>query len=1176
MKISHRIILVNLIIVAIVLGSAAIAFYSIMYNTLTSQQSQNLINSTRNFVFTFRSLIDDTNEEFLSLKDKKNELMFRSPVFAGTLNDFFLEASPQNEKEIIRYAAKSIVNIPQHFTIEEFTKLNPYARIESYIDNTGSILYYGKIISGETLNNLAQRIGSDIALIWDNFTVEVTNPSVNLQYSILLTKAYKALKQKSDFEVFSSEGENTDLIATVVKLDEQQRVGNNLAFLIFKSHNEASDLRSTLRNILILIGFVGIILALILSYVLTHRLRIRIAELSDATAKTSAGNFKTRMQVNSNDEIGKLSEAFNIMLDELEKNQKAKNEYSDFITMINQSASLNEIANAALVKIINTCGFLIGALYLVEGDKTKLICAYGVSDVDQSKERDQLYKRIILTKEPIEINDNTSLPILKTGVAEVKINYLYVLPVIYSNKVIAILELASTGKPTDEAKEYLSKIQEQLAIGLTNANALAQLENFVNELKTLNEEYQKQNLQIKKQNEILVDLSNELKQKAEELAIQKERAEESTMLKSQFLASMSHELRTPMNSILGLTELILEKSALTGKNKERLEVVLNSGKRLMSLINDILDLSKIEAGKMEIKEEEVLLEEIIEEVSATIKPLAYEKNLDFNILRKCNTRVIVSTDKGRIAQILINLLGNAIKFTHSGKTELTVSFTQDKWLKFSVSDTGIGISKDHQKLIFEEFRQIDGSASRKYGGTGLGLAISKKIIDLMGGKIWVDSDEGLGSTFTFAVPVNQTTSENQKSKAAINTEALRKNINNPILIIDSNSESRSELNIFLKSNGYDVILAEDGKSGISIAKEKQPFIIALDVVLHDQDGWSVLKELKSDPATKDIPVIIMSIIGDKNISRGQGAFEYFLKPISYNRFIGILKQLELLAKHPINKILLVDDDELEFEKLKREFSNYDVVLDFIQDSETAFDKIIVNTPDLIILDLIMPKYDGTSLLQQLKSDSRTRHIPVIIGTAKNITEEEKSLLSSLADSIVIKGEEHLKQILNFIKDRIFKRQYEEKKNYSDFGTDKDNAVNYIEFEDSHEYLGEVLIVDDDADTLFTINEMVLAAGCKTYTANSGIECLNLLKKYKPDLILLDIMMPEMDGFQVLKNIRSIQEFTDIPVYAVTARAMTGDKEVILRQGFNDYISKPVNSKTLIKKIKQFFTNIKTV
>jgi two-component system chemotaxis sensor kinase CheA len=929
MKISHRIILVNLIIVAIVLGSAAIAFYSIMYNSLSSQQSKNIISSTRNFLFSYRSFLNDIDEEFLNKKNINSNQLFEKSSLHGSVNDFFLEATSANLKEIIRYSAKEFVSIPkENFTIDEFLKSNPYAIIHSFKLESGIVYYFGKIINATYLDDFAQRIGADITLILDNFPAEVSNSSSNSQNIFLLSKAFNDLKNKGDFEVFQGETDAADIIATMYKLEKPSDIGNNISFLIFKSNSEATYLRETLRNILILIAIVGIILALILSYLLTHKLRQRISDLNYATSQTTAGNFDTRIKIQEDDEIGKLGKAFNIMLDELEKNQRAKNEYSDFITLINQNASLNEISNAALKKIIDTCGFVVGALYSIDEGEVSLICSHGLSQQVPNQEQSEIFKKIISSKEPIEIASGHLLPTIKTGTVELNISHLLLIPILYNNKVIAILELASIDDLTEEAREYLAKIKEQLAIGITNAKAVVQLENFVGELKKLNDEYQRQNLQITKQNETLLELSNQLKIKAEELALQKEKAEESTKLKSQFLASMSHELRTPMNSILGLTELILEKAQLEGKNKEWLEVVLNNGKRLMSLINDILDLSKIESGKMEIRDENILLEEMIEEVSSTIRPLAFEKGLKFNVQRKCNTRFVINTDRARVTQVLINLLGNAIKFTEKGKIELIISLTADKLLKFSVNDTGIGISPENQKLIFEEFRQLDGTTTRKYSGTGLGLAICKKTIDLLNGRLWVESIEGKGSIFSFTLPIHF---------------------------------------------GYD--------------RKKE-----------------------------------------------------FGKPIN----------LDVFSKNAENSLSSYEQNEIDLEK------------------------------------------------NILLEDSTTN------------------------------------------------------------------------------YRGEILIVDDDPDTLFTINEIVQSTGCKTFTSTSGIDCLKLLDNIHPDLILLDIMMPEMDGFQTLKNIRANNKLAGIPVYAVTAKAMVGDKEIILKNGFDDYIAKPVNPNIIASKIGQLFSKIKTV
>ncbi|MFZ1518922.1 MAG: response regulator [Ignavibacteriaceae bacterium] len=1176
MKISHRIILVNLLIVAIVLGSAAIAFYSIMFNTLTSQQSKNIISSSRNFIFTYRSFIDEIDEEFWTFNNTNSELFFERPLLSGNLNDFFLEAYVNDSTKIVRSSAKNWVQIPkQNFTINEFVQLNPYAIVNVKKLSENRLCYFGKILNADVLDDFAKRIGSDIALVWDNFTAEVSNSNVNSQNIFLLSKAYNSLKQKDNLEVFIGDSESSDIIATAYKIDRLSNFGNNLSLLFFRSNSEAIDLRETLRDILILIGVVGIILALILTSVLTHKMRSRIAELNYATAQTSSGKFDVHIDVKSNDEIGNLGNAFNTMLDELQKNQRAKTEYSDFITLINKNASLTEISNAALKKILDTGGFIAGALYSVDDDEISLICTYGLNNTQSNHERNEFYKKIIESQQLIEISSENSLPVLQTGLMELKINYLLLLPVTYNNKVIAILELASLNKPTFEAKDYLEKIQEQLAIGLTNAKTVVQLENLVHELKSLNDEYQKQNIQIKKQNETLLELSNQLKSKAEELAIQKERAEDSTRLKSEFLASMSHELRTPMNSILGLTELILDKAQLSGKNKERLEVVLKSGKRLMSLINDILDLSKIEAGKMEIREEDVLLEEIIEEILNTAVPIAHDKGLTFNVKRNCNTRIIINTDRGRISQVLINLVGNAVKFTSKGNIELSVSLNQDHMLMFSVSDTGIGISAEDKAVIFEEFRQLDGTTARKYSGTGLGLAISKKILDLLGGKIWVASIEGQGSVFSFTVPIKYAQGKRSLEVLPINPEVLRKNIRNPILVIDDDPEVRYTIAQYLISKGYEVIFADNGETGVKLAIERQPFAITLDLLLPNKDGWTVLKELKENYVTKDIPVILISIIGDKNVGYGLGAYEYFIKPISAEKLLSAFTKLEMLAKKRIQKIVIVDDDELEFDKFKNEFKDDNITIEFIQDSEYAFNKISEVQPDLIILDLMMPKIDGITLSHKLKSNSNTKHIPILISTAKNLSDTEKDSLNKIVEGIAIKSKGQPLDVLKIVRDRII--MLEDNISSSQYNEAETNQT--TEYVKDNEFVpesfGEILIVDDDPDTLFTLNEMVQATGCKTYLAKSGIECLKILESVRPDLIMLDIMMPEMDGFQTLKNIRSNTDLSGIPIYAVTAKAMMGDKEVILKHGFNDYIPKPVNSTIISSKIAQLFSRIKS-
>ena len=383
----------------------------------------------------------------------------------------------------------------------------------------------------------------------------------------------------------------------------------------------------------------------------------------------------------------------------------------------------------------------------------------------------------------------------------------------------------------------------------------------------------------------------------------------------------------------------------------------------MNLINDILDLSKIEAGKMELHNEDVMLEELVRDVETSISPLVNNKPIDFKLERNCNTRIIVNLEREKITQVLINLLGNAIKFTEHGFVQLSVA-VDDNNLRFDISDTGIGISEENLKIIFEEFRQADGTTTRKFGGTGLGLAICKRISDLLKGSISVKSEIGKGSIFTFTVPLVFVAEGSIEEGQEKSFNTLMDDSQNPILVIDSDPKVRYTVGQYLVSKGYDVVYAEDGEQGLKKAIEVQPFAITLDVLLPKKDGWTVLKELKENEKTKNIPVIIISIIGDKNLGYGFGAFDYYVKPISDENLHRALEKLESGDIKRIEKIIVVDDDEFEFERYKKTFKNEKIRIDFIKDSNFAFSKILEAQPDLVIVDLMMPGVRRNYIISQ--------------------------------------------------------------------------------------------------------------------------------------------------------------------------------------------------------------------
>ncbi len=1180
MKLSLRILIINFTIVVIILGSAAFAFYSIMYNGLTSLQSKHLQNSLNEFQYAYRDLLQNSDDDFYKIETGGGN--FFSSDYNLTKNlDFILEAGPGGEN-ISQWIGKEDVVFPKGtFSIEMFLKENPFTALKKFKNEKGVIFFYGIVLSPSLLNDVAGKINADVALIWDGTPVEVSNSESNSQYYLNLKNAFIDLSKKGKSSFYASDKESSDFVATV--FDPAGLTENkNIDFLVFNTINEAADLRTNIRYLIIIIGVVGAILSFILTLVFTDKIRKQITQLNRATELTKAGDFSTRIDVKSKDEIGQLAAAFNLMMDELNKNQKAKNEYSEFITLLNQNPSLVEISEAALKKIIKTCGFNVGALYTVESDKIKLVSAYGIK-IESLNESSDLFDPVLKDHTVLEIESEENLPVITSGLISFRLRYLLLQPIIYNNNVIAILELGGISKPSKEAKEYLQNIQEQLAIGLTNSLALVQMEKLISDLKSLNDDYQEQNIKVKKQNDTLTQLHTELKTKAEELEAEKQKAEELTRLKSQFLASMSHELRTPMNAILGLTELMLEDASIKAKDRERLYVVMNSAKRLMSLINDILDLSKIEAGRMDLTLEDFFLEDLLAEVNVSVTPLLVNKNIDFKVIKKTDTHIIINTDKGKVIQVLINLLGNAVKFTDHGTIELKISNVENNELKFDVIDTGIGISEEDQKIVFEEFRQIDGTITRKYGGTGLGLAICKKIANLMNGSISVKSEKGKGSTFTFTIPLVKVEQKKKEVITHLNVEKLIKNRQHPILVIDDDPDVRYTIGQYLISKGYEVEYAEDGEKGLQKAIAIQPFAITLDIMLPKKDGWSVLKELKENPETEDIPVILVSIISDKNLGYGLGAYEYIVKPISSEKLTHAFNALEEKAKKRIEKIVIVDNDEKVFENFRDEFANENVRIDFIKDSELAFSKIKEVQPDLIILDLLMPNIDGITLSHKLKSHRETRDIPIIISTEDEMSEDDKASLNHIVENITVKTKGHPLDVLKVVRDRIrLQEENSEVNNPIELPevprADHFEEIFTEEITTQKEVIlnGDVLIVDDDPDTLFTLNEIVTSCNCNTIMVKGGKECLEAMKIKAPDLILLDIMMPGMDGFQTLNRIKQNKAWQNIPVFAVTAKAMVEDKEIILKHGFDDYISKPVNSASIAFKIERLFSKLNSV
>jgi len=529
-----------------------------------------------------------------------------------------------------------------------------------------------------------------------------------------------------------------------------------------------------------------------------------------------------------------------------------------------------------------------------------------------------------------------------------------------------------------------------------------------------------------------VALYKKLDEKNQQLTEMNARLEKASGLKTEFLAGMSHELRTPLNSIIGFTSIILQ--GMVGKvndeQKKQLNIVYNSAKHLLGLINELLDLSKIEAGKMDIAPARFSVKELINMVQKMVLSLIIEKGLSLRVTLSDDLPPTIYNDKVRIKQVLINLISNALKFTQAGRICLTVrssrldprslreEFKKEDQsgfqppassLVFSVSDTGLGLKPEHLEEIFDQFKQIEGSLKEKPVGTGLGLAISKKMVQMMGGRIWVESEYGKGSCFQFSVSIK----EIAKGPSLIVPEALDP-VKKLVLTIDDDRQDQEILKIYLESEGYQVIQAYHAEEALDTAGKYRPMAITLDMLMPDKDGWDILHELKKDPKTKDIPVIFISILDNREMGLSLGAVEYLVKPISKEQMMAVIKRVEMHSR--IYNVMIVDDNPQDVEFLTQYISPEDkYMVTKAYGGKEALLRVEQSRPDLIILDLIMPEFNGFEVISRLKKSEKTRHIPIIIVTAKELTQEEIKYLHNNISKIIKKGAFRKQDLLRDIK-----------------------------------------------------------------------------------------------------------------------------------------------------------------
>ncbi|PZU26391.1 MAG: histidine kinase [Stenotrophomonas sp.] len=704
------------------------------------------------------------------------------------------------------------------------------------------------------------------------------------------------------------------------------------------------------------------------------------------------------------------------------------------------------------------------------------------------------------------------------------------------------------------------------------------------ELQASNEELRQKTEVLNEQKDVLQVLQRETEFKAQELA-------RASQYKTDFLANMSHELRTPLNSLLILSKELAENESghLDVEEVEAAAVIHDSGSNLLRLINDILDLSKIEAGKMDVHREEVKIDAITREVTRHFRHMAMENRLEFAIDVAPSMPDALVTDRSKLQQVLNNLLGNAFKFTREGSVTLHMAMADsamltrigaaadDQHVALTVRDTGIGIPEERLDSIFEAFEQVDSSTSRHYGGSGLGLAIARRLAQLLGGQLVVDSEQGKGSSFSLVLPllsaglssavaVTQASIEQRPAPTPGPARAATAQLidwipddrhaiaagETVILTVEDDPAFARILVDLIRRKGHRALAAADGESGLELARRYRPTGILLDVMLPGMDGWSVLQHLKHDPVTAAIPVHFISAVDEAARGVALGAVGYLTKPVDRKALVAAFDHLLDVAGKIVRKLLLVDDDPDSRLALTRLLQADNVEIDQVASGEEALERIATHSYDCIVLDLNLGGISGIEFLE--KAATLVAVPPVVIYSGQDLSREDSLKLRQYTDSIVIKGQRSPERLLDEVS--LFLHSIGSR------------GANATPADDNNLGGRQVLLVDDDMRNLFALSKSLRARGVNVSMAQDGYKALQQLEENPSiELVLMDIMMPGMDGYETTREIRKLPQWSNLPIIAVTAKAMHGDRDKCLDAGANDYLTKPVDLDKLLSMMR---------
>jgi HAMP domain-containing protein/CheY-like chemotaxis protein/signal transduction histidine kinase len=958
---------------------------------------------------------------------------------------------------------------------------------------------------------------------------------------------------------------------------------------------------------------------------LTNQVRA-IAEVATAVTK---GDLTRSIQVEASGEVAELKDNINTMIDNLRLTTDRNNEQdwlktnlARFTGMLQGQRELGTVGRMLLSELAPLVNAQHGLIYQMEEEDSEtmvLLSAYSSTSeghLERIAVGEGLLGQCAKEKRRMLINDLPpgTLPI-RSGLFEAIPRNVIVLPVLFEDRVKAVIELATLNSFTASHLAFLEQLTASIGIVLNSIEAtmqtealLKQSQQLATELQTQQKELQQtneqlaqkakqlaeQNAEVERKNQEIEQARRALEDKAKELAL-------TSKYKSEFLANMSHELRTPLNSILVLGQQLTDNpdGNLTTKQVEFARTIHGAGTDLLNLISDILDLSKIESGTVSVDAEEVFFTNLLEMLGRPFRHEAENRRVSFEINTDPKLPRSLVTDSKRLQQVLKNLLSNAFKFTEKGSVRLSVFSVDSGWsdghpilnaaasvVAFEVSDTGIGIPLDKQRIIFEAFQQADAGTSRKYGGTGLGLAISRELASLLGGEIQLRSTPGAGSTFTLYVPQTYVGSSaavianpdkpslylkpNLQLPAIANEQIVERVKDdrdtvqpgdNVLLVVEDDPHYARILCDLARDKGFKVLAAMRGSEALAFAREFRPTAISLDVFLPDMLGWAVLNHLKQDPQTRHIPVQILTMDEDWHHGLSRGAFSFVTKPTTTEGLDGAFLRIKEYARPRIKKLLIVEDNAAEQLSIRELLGSDDIDIVVVDKGETALSVLDTEKYDCVVLDLRLPDMSGFEVLERINRSPSLRELPVVVFTGKDLSPEEDARLHSLARSVVVKDVESPERLLD--ETALFLHRV-----VTDLPAEKQKLLDRLHRSDEALIGRKVLVVDDDVRNIFALSSVLERRGMTVLTAGTGREAIQILETTSDiAIVLMDIMMPEMDGYETMQVIRQNSEFRRLPIIALTAKAMKGDREKCLEAGASDYMAKPVNTDQLLSGLR---------